>query len=91
MSLLLSAPLELVSRIFQSCDDFRDVVALATTCKHLHSIWAHEEGTILLQVGRRTVLSFDKALLAVSIMASHMSMRLERYLKFGNRSEQQNL
>ena len=59
-------PPEVVSRIFQNCDDFADVLALAATCKRLQSIWDAETGIIIWEVGKANLLSFDDALIAVS-------------------------
>lgn len=34
---MLSKPVELLTRIFETCDGFPQVVALASVCKHTHA------------------------------------------------------
>jgi hypothetical protein len=67
MALLISGLHEIVSRILQSCDDFPQLVALAATCKRLHSLWLPDTATLIWHVGRSSILAFDDALIAVSL------------------------
>jgi hypothetical protein len=66
MGQLDSSPTEVIVRILESCEDFSQVLSLITTCKHLHSIWLTNPGTIIWKVGKRNILCFDDALMAVS-------------------------
>ena len=81
MSLLFSGPPELVARVFESCADFGDALALALTCKQLHSVWHLTLSKITLEIARTSVLSFDEALIAVSIFHSHLALSLNWQLR----------
>lgn len=65
MANLTSHPTEVLLGIFQNCDDFRDVLALASTSAQLHSIWLREQNSIIWNVGHQNVICFDDALIAV--------------------------
>jgi hypothetical protein len=68
MASMLTIPAELLTRIFEVCDDFPQVVALASVCKHTHAaFWATNPGTIIWHVGKTQIRSFEDALLAVNI------------------------
>lgn len=67
---LLSVPPELLKRIFESCDDFCQVVALASVCRHAHTVWVDNSGAIVWSVGKSQIRSFDDALMAVFISPS---------------------
>lgn len=67
MSLLTSVSTEIALRILQNCDDFTDLCNLLLTCKHVHSIWDGRKGSIIWDVGRREIASFEECLIAVSI------------------------
>jgi hypothetical protein len=64
---MLTIPAELLTRIFEACDDFPQVVALASVCKHTHAAWATNPRTIIWRVGKTQIRSFEDALLAVNI------------------------
>lgn len=66
MGLFDSAPVEIIVRILGSCNDFQQLLSLTPTCKRLHSVWTSNAGTIIWEVGRRDILCFDDALMAVS-------------------------
>ena len=68
MDLLSFGPPEIICSIFRSCDDFSQVLALASACKHLHSIWTESSSSIITKdlVASMEVLSFEDALMAVS-------------------------
>jgi hypothetical protein len=68
MSLLLSGLPEIVTRILQSCDDFHQLLSISGTCKHLYSVWVNKSGVIAWEVGKRSIVSFDDALMAVRIL-----------------------
>jgi hypothetical protein len=67
MASMLTIPAELLTRIFEACDDFRQVVALASVCKHTHAAWVTNPGTIIWSVGQTQICSFEDALMAVNI------------------------
>jgi len=67
MASMLTIPAELLTRIFEACDDFRHVVALASVCKHTHAPWVTNPGTIIWSVGQTQIRSFEDALIAVNI------------------------
>ena len=64
---MLSIPVELLTRIFEACDDFPQVVALALVCKHTHAAWVTNPGTIIWSVAKSQVRSFEDALMAANI------------------------
>jgi hypothetical protein len=66
MASLITIPAELLTRIFEACDDFPQVITLALVCKHTHAAWATNPGTIIWQVGKTQIRSFDDALMAVN-------------------------
>jgi hypothetical protein len=67
MASMLSIPVELLTRIFESCDDFPQVVALALVCKDTHAAWVTNSETIIWSVAKFQIRSFDDALMAVNI------------------------
>ena len=69
---ILSVPPEVTERIFQHCDTFPQLWAVVSTCKHLFAIWEANHGSIIQCIGRRSIASFDKALIAVSIPSSSL-------------------
>ncbi|KAK0125478.1 hypothetical protein ONS95_000514 [Cadophora gregata] len=69
MASMLLIPIELLSRIFESCDDFPQVIALASACKQTHAAWEKHSGTIVRSVGRAQIRSFDDAFMAVRATA----------------------
>jgi hypothetical protein len=62
---LLSIPPELLNRIFESCESFSQVVALASACKETQTVWLENLGGIIWSVGQSQIRSFDDALMAV--------------------------
>jgi hypothetical protein len=64
---ILSIPVEILNRIFEHCDDFPQVIALASACKHTHSAWVTSSPTIIWSVANSHIRSFDDALMAVNI------------------------
>ena len=90
---VLSIPVELLTRIFESCNDFSQVVALASVCKHTHMAWVLNPGTIIWSVARSEIRSFDDALMAVNYIlqvtmqnfpAKEVHYRCEQPLSFSN-------
>ncbi len=59
------APSEVLVLVLGNCASFRDILSLALTCKHLHSVWRANGPAVLHTVARRCVPAFDIALLAV--------------------------
>ncbi|KAH8807244.1 hypothetical protein F5884DRAFT_880059 [Xylogone sp. PMI_703] len=66
---IFSLPVEILTRIFESCDDFLQVVALASTCKHAHTAWVTNSPIIIWGAGKSQIRSFDDALMAVRATA----------------------
>ncbi|KFY33270.1 hypothetical protein V494_07754 [Pseudogymnoascus sp. VKM F-4513 (FW-928)] len=66
---ILSIPVEILDRIFEHCDDFPQVIALASACKHTHSAWVTSSPTIIWSVANSHIRSFDDALMAVRATA----------------------
>ena len=64
---ILSIPVEILTRIFETCDDFPQVVALASTCKQTQTAWVTNSPTIIWNVGKSQIRSFGDALMAVNI------------------------
>lgn len=70
---LLALPVEILNRIWQACDEFPQVLALASTCKRAHKIWLAHSPSIIWSVGRSQIVSFNDALMAVSV-SQHVSL-----------------
>ena len=68
MGLLESGPIEVIVHILRGCDDFPQLLSFITTCKRLHSAWLSNPGTIIWEVGKRDIVCFDDALMAVRIL-----------------------
>ncbi|KAL2067658.1 hypothetical protein VTL71DRAFT_15754 [Oculimacula yallundae] len=68
MAVLDSLPVEVTASIFQKCADFPQVVALASTCQTLHSVWLASSSSIIWEVGKG-IRCFDLALMAVRATA----------------------
>ncbi|KAL2072839.1 hypothetical protein VTL71DRAFT_12182 [Oculimacula yallundae] len=66
---LLTIPIELLALIFEACDDFSQVVALASVSKDTHAAWATNSAGIIWSVGRSQIRSFEDALMAVRATA----------------------
>lgn len=65
MAAILNTPVEIQSRIFQACDDFKDVVSLALTCKGLNHVLQLDVSAIIWAVGNQSIIAFAVALLVV--------------------------
>ncbi len=65
MERLLNAP-EIVLLVFQTCDQVRDGLSLASTCQALASIWRTHTAAILYPLLEGGMAGFGQALLAVS-------------------------
>ena len=63
---MLSIPYELLTHIFEACDDFSQVVVLAPACKRTHTAWETNLATIMQSVGEAEISSFEDALMAVN-------------------------
>lgn len=63
---MLSIPVELLTHIFEACDDFSQAVALASTCKRTYLAWETSSGTIIRSVGEAEIRLFEDALMAVN-------------------------
>ncbi|KAN0102797.1 hypothetical protein V8E51_011110 [Hyaloscypha variabilis] len=62
-------PVESIIRIFENCDGFPQVVALASVCKQTHAAWVTNPGRIIWSVATSQIPSFDDALMAVRATA----------------------
>jgi hypothetical protein len=69
MASLKKMPPEVLVHILQNCHDFADVLAMVSTCKRLRSVWATNIESVIWFVGKRSIVAFDDALMAVSIQA----------------------
>jgi hypothetical protein len=66
MATILSLPPEITLQILNQFDSFSDVVALAETCRQLHSLWLAVTPTIIWGIATSRIPAFDEALMAVS-------------------------
>lgn len=57
---------EIAILVFQCCNSFRDVVALASTCKTLEAVWRRHPLSIIWPVALTEMPVFSQALIAVS-------------------------
>ncbi|KAK2776962.1 hypothetical protein FQN53_002468 [Emmonsiellopsis sp. PD_33] len=60
-----SLSVEIILRIFQSCDNFRDIVSCSSTCKILRRVWDVHQRSIIWNVGKTQIPAFNDALMAV--------------------------
>lgn len=67
---MMSIPVELLTHIFEACDDFSQIVTLASACKRTHTAWETNAGTNIRSVGEAEVSSFEDALMAVIIQST---------------------
>lgn len=65
-----SLSLELLHRIFQDCDNFRDLVAFASSCKTTYAAWLSSASILIWSLAPTTYLCFDSALMAVRFSQS---------------------
>ncbi|KAK0101176.1 hypothetical protein ONS95_012843 [Cadophora gregata] len=67
---LINLPVEVTTQIFSACDDISLVLALAASCKKLHSVWQTNSSVIVWRLGiTSNIRSFDIALMAVRATA----------------------
>ncbi|KAL4819762.1 hypothetical protein BDW67DRAFT_173061 [Aspergillus spinulosporus] len=65
MANFLSLPPETLLLILQSCNSLSQAIALASTCKRLHSVYSSNTHSIFCHVGPRDIPAFSDALMAV--------------------------
>ena len=70
---ILSIPVEILTRIFETCDDFPQVVALASAYKYTQTAWVTNSPTIIWNVGKSQIRSFGDALMTVNIYSQPIS------------------
>lgn len=58
---------EIVIMVFQSCDSLQDVMALASTCRVVASIWRLHSSSIIWPLAKAEIPGFSQALMAVSL------------------------
>ena len=80
---MLTIPVEILTRIFEACEDFPQVVAFASTCKHSHAAWVANSPIIIWSVGKSQIRSFDDVLMAVNILFSHYQFEFSRLRNLG--------
>ena len=61
VSSLPALPIEIITEIFNSTDDFSTATALAGTCRGLHSIWKSNTTSIYYALLVRTIPCYDQA------------------------------
>ncbi|MAD87271.1 MAG: hypothetical protein CL912_30290 [Deltaproteobacteria bacterium] len=83
---LLSIPPELLNRIYESCDGFSQVVALASACKETQTVWLENLEGIIWSVGQSQIRSFDDALMAVNsfLRFDKQKFKAKRYSDAGD-------
>lgn len=62
---LLSAPVEIIVRILQCCHSSRDLVALASTCRHVYLAWRGNMAAALWPLWLLEIPHFEDAIMAV--------------------------
>ncbi|KAH7378125.1 hypothetical protein BKA64DRAFT_750507 [Cadophora sp. MPI-SDFR-AT-0126] len=65
MGELTSLPAEVSTQIFEACDDIVQLLALASTCKKVQSVWVSHSSTIIWAFGKSNIRCFDLALMVV--------------------------
>lgn len=66
MALFSTIPAEIVVRMMLGCDDFSQLFSFVSTCKDLYLVWMSNFESIIWDMGIRSFLCFDDALIAVS-------------------------
>ncbi|KAH8662506.1 hypothetical protein BX600DRAFT_499009 [Xylariales sp. PMI_506] len=66
---ILTIPVEILTRVFQACDGFLQVIAFASACKRTNAVWLDNSQSIIWNVARSQIRSFDDALMAVRATA----------------------
>jgi hypothetical protein len=82
---ILTVPVEILLHIFEACDDFPQVIAFASACKHTLTAWVKNSPTIIWSVGRSHIRSFDDALMAVDITSLITDASRLRKLRYEQR------
>ncbi|KAK4098499.1 hypothetical protein N658DRAFT_220254 [Parathielavia hyrcaniae] len=59
-SALADAPPEVSLSIFQACQSFQQVAALARTCRRMHDIWFTHASVIIWRVAPKVIPGFDQ-------------------------------
>lgn len=62
-------PVEILLRIYEHCDQFRQATSLSSVNKRWRSMWEDKMPTILWHVGTASVVGFNDALMAVSFFS----------------------
>ena len=61
-----SGPAEIILHIFRYCDSTRDLLALVSTCRHVHDVWQANAAAALWHVWLREIPHIQDAVTAVS-------------------------
>ncbi|KAK3936267.1 hypothetical protein QBC46DRAFT_452855, partial [Diplogelasinospora grovesii] len=67
---------EVIVVVFQDCQDFRQVLALASTCKHLYSVWQAHSRSIIWGIALRKIPDFDHTLMTASLITAREPWRM---------------
>ncbi|KAH8647196.1 hypothetical protein BX600DRAFT_443410 [Xylariales sp. PMI_506] len=60
-----TGPPELICQVLQACHSGPDVLALASTCRHVHDVWLQSAPIVIRKVWPQHVSAFEEALIAV--------------------------
>ncbi|KAL2784034.1 hypothetical protein BJX66DRAFT_344425 [Aspergillus keveii] len=63
MTVFLSLPSEVLRLIFQNCHALSQLSNLGLTCKHLHALYSDNIHSTWSQVGKRSILAFEDAVI----------------------------
>ena len=66
-SSLPALPVEIITEIFKSTDDFSTATALSRTCRGLHSVWKSNTASICYALLVRTIPCYDQAFQYVQV------------------------
>lgn len=66
MSCLVRLPAELLIVVFENCENFEELINLVETCKYVHGVWEKNQVSIISRFGKKHILAFNDALMAVS-------------------------
>jgi hypothetical protein len=58
-------PPEILIKILQSCESFRQLLRLAMTSRRLYEVWQEHMPMVIWHVGPKEIAAFDTALMAV--------------------------
>jgi hypothetical protein len=81
---------EIVILVFQGCDGLQDVMALASTCKYIASIWRLYSSCIIWPLAKAEIPGFSQALMAVRLSKSE-TIHMRSALTWETRPERQPL